>query len=106
MRTILRLPLLVLFFVSPAAAQEFDSARLTGKVTDATGKPLANATVTLNKSSGAQRDRTKAYQCMTGQDGRYELALWFDKAFPLRLHEVFADAEGYARAAPKIDVST
>jgi hypothetical protein len=105
MRTILRWLLLFLLFASLVAAQELDAARLRGKVTDPTGKLLANANVTLNRWSGAKLDRTKPFQCVTDQDGRYELPLWIDKAFPLNLHEVFADAKGYARAAPQINLA-
>ncbi len=91
MRAISPWHLLFVLFASASAGQEFGSATLGGKVADTGGKPLAGATVTLNKWSGAQRDLTKPHQATTDQDGRYELQLWFDKAYPLRLHEVFAD---------------
>ena len=103
MKTIAYTILSVLCFVA-AEANDFDSARLTGRVTDESGRPVIGATVRWNKASGAKLDLTKPSAVTTDGDGRYELTLWFDKDATLTIKEVFAESDGFARAAPPVSI--
>jgi hypothetical protein len=96
--------ILSLVCLMAAEAGELDFARLTGKVTDESGKPVDRATVRWNKASGAKVDTTKPFGTTTDQDGRYELKLWFEKDQTLTVTEVFAEKEGYVRAAPPVNI--
>ncbi len=89
---------------SPSAkAQDFVTARLVGKVTDAAGQPIAGATVLLNRTSGARIDG-RVSKVTTDEEGRFELNVRFASGKTLTVHEVFAEAPGHVRAAPPIQM--
>jgi len=96
--------ILTLLSLLAAKADEFDSARLAGKVTDEAGKPVAGATVRWNTASGAKVDMTKPFGTTTDHDGHYELTLWFAKAKTLTVKDVFAEMDGCVRAAPPANI--
>jgi hypothetical protein len=96
--------LLTLFVTVVVDGQEFTSAKLTGKVFDSAGKPLAGATVLCNRTTGARVDVDGSFRGLTDEQGRFELTLRFEQGKTLVVREVFAEMPGYARAAPPADL--
>jgi len=96
--------LLFAAYLPAAAAEEFDTAYIAGKVTEAGGKPFAGAAVRWNLASGAKVDTTRPFGTTTNSDGQYELTLRFAKDQTLTVKEVFAEIEGYCRAAPRVNI--
>lgn len=87
-----------------AADVEYHSSRLSGKVVDAAGMPLAGATVLVNNTQGAEVDLESIsdWTTTTDKDGSYTLTLRYKKGQTLSVREVFADMPGYVRGAPKL----
>lgn len=86
-------------------ADEFETSRLTGRVTDPQGKPIAGAKITFNRSSEAEIDfDTVRKGAVSDDDGRYQLAIGIKRGETLKIHEVWADAKDFARAAPNLDL--
>src|SRR5947199_8017339 len=101
MRTMLP-RVLLLVALGSANAQEFATARLTGRVTDSSEAPIAGADVSWNMISGARIDRTKSIKTTTDKDGRYELTIGFEAGKTITVKEVFANAEGFVRASSPV----
>src|SRR3954467_7392117 len=93
---------LLLLAIGSANAQEFVTARLTGRVTGSSEAPIAGADVSWNMISGAKIDRTRPIKTVTDKDGRYELTIGFDAGKTITVKEVFANAEGFVRAAAPV----
>ena len=91
-----------------AAAPPHDdvaSARITGRVTDSAGKPLFGAKVIWNVARGGRVDTDHTPNGATSdKTGRYELPLRFERGATLVIHEMFADLNGYVRAAPFLEI--
>ncbi len=85
-----------------ARAEEFDSRRIQGTVTDANAKPLARAKVTLNRLEGAKIAEDNQWETTTDNDGHYELTFRVAKGQTPVIREVFADLRGYVRGAPAL----
>ena len=100
-----RLAFCIVLSSSFAIADEFDSCRVQGTVTDGNAKPLAGAKVTLNRLEGAQIAKDNQWESMTDKDGHYELTVRFVKGRTLTIHEMFADLRGYVRGAPPLALS-
>ncbi len=96
------LTLCVALHCTIAWAEEFDSCRIQGTVTDAAGNPLAGASVGLNRSEGAEHAPDNKYEAITDNNGRYQLMVRFAKGQTLIAREVFADLRGYVRGAPPL----
>jgi hypothetical protein len=94
----------VLLLVGSLQAQQgFVSARLTGKVIDSEGAPMAGVTVLVNRTMGAALSGGLP-QTTTDKGGRYELVLRFEPGKTLMVREVFAEAKGYARGASAMEL--
>jgi hypothetical protein len=96
---------LVVPSAAAAAANDFDTARLTGRVTDAAGNPLAGAKVYFNRLQGARLDQSQPLETRSDQTGHYELSVRFEHGATLVVPEVFVDRAGYVRAAPGVRLS-
>lgn len=92
---------------SLAVAEEFDSCRIQGTVTDSKATPLAGAQVRLNRLEGAHvaNDKENQWKTSTDKDGHYELTLRFAKGEVPIIHEIFADLRGYVRGAPPLSLA-
>jgi hypothetical protein len=88
-----------------AHADEFDSFRIRGIVTDADAQPLVGAKVTLNRFEGARLVENNKWDATTDKDGRYELTLRVVKGQTPTIREIFADLKGYIRAAPPLELT-
>jgi beta-lactamase regulating signal transducer with metallopeptidase domain len=81
------------------------TARITGRVTDSAGNPLSGAKVVWNLASGGRIDLDHTPNTATSdKTGRYELTLRFQRGETLVIHEMFADLDGYVRAAPVLEI--
>src|SRR4051812_8711380 len=86
--------------VLAARAEEFDSARISGRVTDRSGKPLAGVSVLVNRTEGAEMDMESMGPTNTDSNGQYELTLRFAKGQTVVVRELFAEKKGYVRGGP------
>jgi hypothetical protein len=102
---ILALASLVVLSAAAAAANDFATARLTGRVTDAAGNPLAGAKVYFNRLQGARLDQSQHLETRSDKTGHYELSVRFEHGATLFVPEVFVDRAGYIRAAPGVRLS-
>jgi hypothetical protein len=91
--------LAALALLAPAvSAGEAKTAKFAGTVTDEAGKPLAGATVLVNRTQGAAvGGHGFPPPARTGKDGRYELSLQFQAPGQVRI-QLWAYADGYVRA--------
>lgn len=83
-----------------AHGEEFDSAVISGRVTDSTGKPLSGVSVLVNRTTDADMDIASMGPSMTDSDGKYELTLRFAKGKTVVVREMFAEKKGYVRGGP------
>ena len=87
-----------------ARAAEFDSARVSGRVLDATGKPIPGAKVLVNRTTDAKMDMRSMGPVFTAEDGHYELTLRFGQGQTCVVREVFAEKKGFVRAGPSLEI--
>ena len=88
-----------------APAEEFDSARISGRMTDTSGKPLSEVAVAVNRTTDADMDMESIGRpSMTDSNGQYELTVRFGKGQTVVVREVFAEKKGYARAGPPLNI--
>ncbi len=77
-------------------ADDIKSARVEGIVRDTAGKPIAGATVLINRTTDALPEgglpKTK-----TGQNGAYALELRYRGETPIVVREIWVEAKGYVR---------
>jgi hypothetical protein len=100
---ILALPSLIL--LSIARAEDFDSSRLSGNVTDTSGNPVAGAAVWVNNVWSDRTDEDpelapgSQLKTTTDKDGNYELRLRYSKTKKtLSVAEVDVELRGYVCA--------
>jgi hypothetical protein len=99
---LLTLPSLIL--LSIARAEDFDSSRLYGTVTDASGNPVAGAAVWVNnvwsdRAEDLELAPGSQLKTTTDKDGNYELRLRYSKAKKtLSVGEVDVELRGYVCA--------
>jgi hypothetical protein len=93
-----------LALLASAGADDFDAARVSGRVTDAEGKPLAGVTVHLNKIRG-RLHRQGPLEARTDREGHYAIPLQFERGASLELINIFADLDGYVRGVPDFHVT-
>ena len=86
-----------------AGDAEFDSATLTGSVTDSQGKPMPGVAVMSNKLQGAKLESFPD-TVTTDKNGKYELKFRFKKGKTLTVREVFADKKGFVRDWRDVDI--
>jgi RNA polymerase sigma factor (sigma-70 family) len=71
---------------------------LTGRVTDAKGRPVADAEVLVNNTRWVKRIiEGEDYKTRTGPDGRYKIVLKCQGTFRLHVTRVWAEKQGYVR---------
>lgn len=79
---------------SPAAAQDYTTANLSGAVVDASGKPVPGASVSLRSGQGATRSAT------AGDNGRFQIP-----ALSFGAYRAHVTAPGYAPTDTTVTVS-
>src|SRR3954471_21872987 len=77
-------------------ADDFATAKISGTVTDAAGKPIAGATVLVNRTTDSKIFGGLP-QTTTDEKGHYELTIKFGKAKPIAVRDVWASAKGFIR---------
>src|SRR5438093_717459 len=87
-----------------ARAAGSDSARLSGRVLDATGKPIPGAKVSVNRTTDAKMDMKSMGPVFAAEDGHYELTLRFEQGQTCVVREVFAEKKGFVRAGPSLEI--
>jgi hypothetical protein len=92
------------FAVLIARDEEFDSARISGRVTDQSAKPLSGVSVLVNRSEGAEIDMKSMGPTTTDSNGQYELTLRFAKGQTMVVREMFAEKKGFVRAGPPLNI--
>jgi carboxyl-terminal processing protease len=106
-RTAIALAMLVVIVTSHAArADEFDTSKIRGTVTDAAGGAVAGADVWVKRTEGGPPELAHfaEWKTTTDKDGKYELTLRYAKGKTLFVREVFAETRGYVRAAPDLKI--
>lgn len=86
-----------------AGNSEFDSATLTGSVTDSQGNPMSGVVIMSNKLQGAELESFPE-KVISDENGQYELTLRFQKGKTLTVREVFAEKEGFVRDWQDVEI--
>ena len=108
-RTAIALAMLAVIVTSHAArADEFDTSKIRGTVTDAAGGAVAGADVWINRWGGPSdpaQFAARQFKTTTDKNGKYELKLRHVKGEPFIVKELFAEATGYVRAWSEDEIS-
>lgn len=84
---------------NPPADNSTWTVTLTGTVTDAKGKPVADAEVLVNNTQWAKVFTGRGpYKAKTGPDGRYTITVTCWGTFRLHVTKVWAEKRGFVRA--------
>ena len=100
--------LALISMLSSARADDFDSSKLSGQVTDATGHPIAGAEVWMNRFGGRldpAQLAARRWKTITDKNGNYELTLRYPKGETLVVKEMFAEARGKVRGSWEDEIS-
>ncbi len=116
-----REPMRVLYWFATAAAslaldaigpvvraEEFDTSKLSGTVTDVAGAPVAGAGVWMNRWGGTldpAQFAARQWKTTTDKNGKYELTLRHVKGETFIVKEMFAEGTGYVRAWSEDEIS-